>query len=232
MLHWNGNTVGTPAPNFRALESSATSPTIAETARLMGARMDFRRNAEIFAQGEPAEYLYVIISGAVRLSKMMSDGRRQIGAFYLPGDLFGLEAEETHSFSAESIGQSCIAVVKRSALMARAMHDSELVCELWKQTATHLQRAQGHMLLLGRKNCHERIADFLLDMSSRLHSEGLIELPMSRLDIADYLGLSIETVSRTLTHLERSGIISIPVSRRIVFQDRSALNEMNDVWMM
>jgi CRP/FNR family nitrogen fixation transcriptional regulator len=93
---------------------------------------------------------------------------------------------------------------------------------------THLQRARNHMLLLGRKNAQERIATFLLDMAERLSLSGEVELPMSRQDIADYLGLTIETVSRTLTQLERDGLISIPSSRRIVFRNRAALDVMND----
>jgi CRP-like cAMP-binding protein len=208
----------------------ATRNALADTIGLMGAAMDFERDAEIFAEDDPAEYIYMVVSGSVRSSKLMSDGRRQIGAFYLPGDLFGLETEEVHSFSAESIGRSRIVVVKKSALIARAARDHELMQLLWMQTAAHLQRAQNQMLLLGRKNCQERVATFLLDMSARLRSAGTIELPMSRQDIADYLGLTIETVSRTFTQLERDGVISMPMSRRIVFRDRPALDEMNDCW--
>lgn len=196
----------------------------------MGACMTFERDAEIFAEDEPAEYIYKVVSGAVRFSKLMSDGRRQIGAFYFPGDMFGLETENLHSFSAESIGRSQILFVKRSAFLAEAMRDQTLVHKLWTQTAEHLQRAQTHKLLLGRKNAQERIVGFLLDMTARQSSSGPIELPMSRQDIADYLGLTIETVSRTLTQLERDGVISIPVARRIVLRDRTTLDEMNDCW--
>jgi CRP/FNR family nitrogen fixation transcriptional regulator len=158
----------------------------------------------------------------------MSDGRRQISAFYLPGDMFGLEAEEDHRFSAEAVCDSEVMVVKRRAFLAQAARDSEMVAQLWAQTMGHLQRAQNHMLLLGRKNAQERVAAFLLEMAERLSKSGAVELPMSRQDIADYLGLTIETVSRTLTQLERERVIAIPVSRRIVLRDRSALSELND----
>lgn len=231
MLHWKGDSSAVKIPATGALDPRLPSSVIAETIRLMGVVMEFERDAEIFAEDEPAEYIYAVVSGAVRFSKLMSDGRRQIGAFYLPGDLFGLESAEVHSFSAESLGQCRIVVVKRSALLARANHDQELLRQLWTQTAAHLQQAQSHMLLLGRKSAQERIAAFLLDMAARLKSQGAIELPMSRQDIADYLGLTIETVSRTLTQLERDGVISIPVSRRIVLRDRPALDEMNDCWV-
>jgi len=197
---------------------------------LMGACMRFDRGAEIFAEDEAAEYIYKVVSGAVRLSKLMSDGRRQIGAFYLPGDIFGLEAEEVHAFSAESIGDSQIVLVKRSALVAEAVKDGEMARQLWGKTVGHLQRAQSHMLLLGRKNAQERIAAFLMEMAGRQESTGSVELPMSRQDIADYLGLTIETVSRTLTQLERDGVISIPVSRQITFRNQAALDVINDGW--
>jgi CRP/FNR family nitrogen fixation transcriptional regulator len=230
MLHWKGITDATRAPTIGTFASGIAGGSLVETVNLMGACMDFERDAEIFAEGEPADYIYAVVCGAVRLSKLMSDGRRQIGAFYLAGDLFGLEGEEAHSFSAESIGQSRIVLVKRDAFQARVMQDCELVRQLWALTATHLQRAQSHMLLLGRKNAQERIAAFLLDMAVRLNAQGSIQLPMSRQDIADYLGLTIETVSRTLTQLERAGVISIPVSRRIVLRDRLALDGINDCW--
>ncbi len=190
--------------------------------------MSFGRNVEVFGEGDPAEYLYKVVSGAVRICKLMSDGRRQIGAFYLPGDMFGLETDEVHNFSAEAIDDSRILVVKRSAFLAEAARECAVVTELLTETMGHLQRAQIHMLLLGRKNAQERIAAFLLDMASRLSRTGEIELPMSRQDIADYLGLTIETVSRTLTQLERDGLIGIPASRRIVFRNRAALDVMND----
>jgi CRP/FNR family nitrogen fixation transcriptional regulator len=158
----------------------------------------------------------------------MSDGRRQIGAFCLPGDIFGIESDEVHDFAAEAIGDCTVRAVKRSVLLAEAPYQTRLVTELWKQTMRHLQRAQEHILLLGRKNAQKRIAAFLLDMAARLSRNGDIELPMPRQDIADYLGLTIETVSRTLMQLERDGLIGIPATRRIVFRNRAALDEMNN----
>jgi CRP/FNR family nitrogen fixation transcriptional regulator len=119
-------------------------------------------------------------------------------------------------------------MVRRRAFLAHAARDPEMVAQLWRQTMGHLDRAQNHMLLLGRKNAQERVAAFLLEMAERLSKNGAVELPMSRQDIADYLGLTIETVSRTLTQLERDRVIAIPVSRRIVLSDRSALGELND----
>jgi CRP/FNR family nitrogen fixation transcriptional regulator len=213
--------------SFDAVRQARNGQTINDLLGSMGASMSFDRNAEIFGEGESADYLYVVVSGAVRISKLMSDGRRQIGAFYLPGNIFGFEAENTHHFSAEAIVDCRILVVKRSVLLTEAMRDGSMAAQLWTETMAHLQRAQDHMLLLGRKNAQERIAAFLLDMSDRLAQQGAVELPMSRQDIADYLGLTIETVSRTLTQLERDGVIGIPVSRRILLRNPAALGLMN-----
>jgi CRP/FNR family nitrogen fixation transcriptional regulator len=98
---------------------------------------------------------------------------------------------------------------------------------MWARTAEKLQQAEGHMLLLGRKTAEERVASFLLEMSERIHNASMVELPMSRQDIADYLGLTIETVSRTFTQLESKATIELPTSRRIALRNRSALQRLN-----
>jgi CRP/FNR family nitrogen fixation transcriptional regulator len=193
---------------------------------LMGALMPFARNSEIYGENEPADYLYKVVSGAVRSYKVLVDGRRQIGGFYLPGDIFGLETGEEHTFSAEAITDCRIVVIKRSALVALAARDNEVARQMWELTARELQRAQGRMLVL-IKSAQERVAGFLLEMAARAADGGAVELPMSRQDIADYLGLTIETVSRTLTQLEKSAAIELPSSRRILLRNRSALNRLN-----
>ncbi len=201
--------------------------TLGGSLQLMGASMTFGRNEEIYGEGEPAEYLYKVVSGAVRTSKLLSDGRRQIGAFHLPGNVFGLEAGSEHRFSAEAIADSVVLVVKRSAIEALAARDSEIARELWTLIAQHLERAHDHLMLLGRKNAQERLAAFLLEMAERNYVGNAVELPMSRQDMADYLGLTIETVSRTLTQLEAAHAIELPTSRRIVLRNRAALNALN-----
>lgn len=193
---------------------------------MMGAPMPFARNAEIYGENEPAEYIYKVISGTVRTYKVLSDGRRQIGAFYLPGDIFGLEIGEEHSFSAEAIVNCKVLVIKRSALVTLASRDNDVARQLWALTANELQRAQGHIMLL-IKTAQERVAGFLLEMAARSAAATEIDLPMSRQDIADYLGLTIETVSRTLTQLENSAAIEVPTSRRIVLRNRAALSRLN-----
>jgi len=193
---------------------------------MMGAPMPFSRNAEIYGENEPADYLYKVVSGAVRTYKVLSDGRRQIGGFYLPGDMFGLECGDEHSFSAEAITECKVLVIKRSGLVSLAARDGDVARQLWSMTAGELQRAQDHIMLL-IKTAQERVAGFLLEMAARGATTVEIELPMSRQDIADYLGLTIETVSRTLTQLEKSAAIAVPTSRRIVLRNRAALNRMN-----
>ena len=193
---------------------------------VMGAPMSFARNAEIYGEGEPADYLYKVVSGTVRTYKVLSDGRRQIGAFYMAGDVFGLEMGEEHTFSAEAITGAKVLVVKRSALVALAERDSDIARQLWELTGRELSRVQDHILLL-IKTAQERVAGFLLEMAERASNDGELELPMSRQDIADYLGLTIETVSRTLTTLENAAAIELPTSRRIVLRNRSALNRLN-----
>lgn len=193
---------------------------------LMGAPMRFVRNIEIYGEDEPAEYLYQVVSGAVRTYRMLDDGRRQISAFHLPGDIFGLEAGDVHRSSAEAISDAQVLLAKRSAVMARAEHEKDLAKQLWTLTARELQRVQEHSLVLV-KNAEERVAGFLLEMAGRNSGAAAIELPMSRQDIADYLGLTIETVSRTFTQLAQSGTIALETSRRILFRNRAALNRLN-----
>ena len=212
-----------------SLKQPVRLPVIEERAgsiELMGALMPFARNSEIFGENEPADYLYKLVSGTVRSYKVLVDGRRQIGAFYVPGDIFGLETGDAHTFSAEAITDCKILVIKRSAVMTLAGRDPEVGRQMWAATARELKIVQAHSLLL-IKTAQERVASFLLEMAERVAADGLVELPMSRQDIADYLGLTIETVSRTLTQLEKTAAIGVPSSRRILLRNRSALRRLN-----
>ena len=183
----------------------------------MGSQMRFGPNEEIFGEGEPGEYVYKVIKGAVRTYKILCDGRRQIGGFYLPGDIFGLEIGKEHQFSAEAIKDVTVLVVRRSAIVSLAERDCDAARELWSFAGRELNRVQGHLLLLV-KSAQQRVASFLLEMSARLAAADAIELPMSRQDIADYLGLTIETVSRTLTQLASEQTIGLPSARRVVLR--------------
>lgn len=200
---------------------------ISDAFQVAGVPIRFDRDTEIYGEGEPVEHFYEVVSGTVRTYKLLSDGRRQIGAFHLPGDIFGLEAGAMHSFSAEAVVKSTVRIAPRSVIERMTAHDHGLAQGMWARTAEKLQQAEGHMLLLGRKTAEERVASFLLDMSERVHNALLVELPMSRQDIADYLGLTIETVSRTFTQLENKAAIELPSSRRVTLRNRMALQRLN-----
>src|SRR5450631_1247426 len=167
----------------------------------LGAPNSFSRNQEIFGQGEPAEYLYRLKSGCIRAHSTFNDGRRQVASFYLPGEYFGLESEKIHFFTAETVLPSLVYAIKRSALTKRAAAGNKITSRLLALTALELRRTQRHVLLL-LMSARERVSQFLLEMGEREHTKGEIELPMTRQDIADYLGLTIETVSRVLKRLE------------------------------
>jgi len=193
----------------------------------LGTPVSYRRNTEIFGEKEPADYAYRVISGSVRTYKILDDGRRQIGGFHLPGDIFGLlEFGDEHTFSADAITDTTVLVVKRKTLAVLAGRHPAIARELFTFTGRELRRVQDHVLLL-LKTAQERVAGFLLEMAERTCAGNVVDLPMSRQDIADYLGLTIETVSRTLTGLESAAAIEVSTARRIVLRNRSALRRLD-----
>jgi len=185
--------------------------------------MSFARNSEVYGEEEAAGFVYRVVSGVVRTVHMLSDGRRQVAAFHYAGEVFGLEAGELHRLCAEAVTDCRIAVVHRAALDRAAREDGAAARELWALAVRDLQRLQDHLLLLSRKGAVERVAGFLAEMVERTHAEGGVDLPMSRSDIADYLGLTIETVSRSFTQLERDGVIGLSGARRVALRNRDAL---------
>ena len=176
-------------------------------AKVSSGEFKYRRGAEIFGEQEPAEYIYQVIDGAVRTHKLLADGRRQIGAFHLPGDMFGLVNGDFHRFTAEAIGNTTVRLVKRQSLEREANNDPAMIKSLVKMTTSNLRHVENHLLLLGRQTAQERVGAFLIEMNDRQASADVIKLPMSRRDIADYLGLTIETVSRSLSKFERKGYL-------------------------
>jgi CRP/FNR family transcriptional regulator, nitrogen fixation regulation protein len=189
----------------------------------------YGRGTEIFGESEPADYVYQVVDGAVRSYKLLSDGRRQIGSFHLVGDIFGLENSDIHRFTAEAIVDTTVRLVRRTSLEHVAETDVLVARNLLNMTATNLRHAEDHMLLLGRKTSLERVAAFLLEMDRRLTAAGVMALPMCRRDIADYLGLTLETVSRALSYLHGEGILSFlgQTQREIVLLDRVRLAELD-----
>jgi CRP/FNR family nitrogen fixation transcriptional regulator len=193
-----------------------------------GITLRLAKSEELFAEGEAAEYFYKVVSGTVRTYKLLSDGRRQIDAFHLAGDIFGIEAGAEHRFSAEAVGDATVAAFRRNSLERLTRDHAAFGAHVLSSMLRNLERAQEHMLLLGRKNAKEKIASFLLDLAGRMHESEHVELPMLRNDIADHLGLTIETVSRTLTELARTGLIRLVAgSRSIVLVDKAGLEFLN-----
>jgi CRP/FNR family transcriptional regulator, nitrogen fixation regulation protein len=185
----------------------------------------YKKGREIFGEKEPAEFVFQVKQGAVRTYKLLSDGRRQISAFHLAGDIFGLENGAVHRFTAEAVTQTTVRLVRRQSLEAGAETDAVVTRNLITMTTDNLQHAETHMLLLGRKNALERVAAFLLEMDRRMVPGSQMSLPMSRRDIADYLGITLETVSRALSRLKAENVIGFVGEnhREIVLTDRIRL---------
>ncbi|HEY1930214.1 MAG TPA: helix-turn-helix domain-containing protein [Caulobacteraceae bacterium] len=212
----------TPAASVPAVVSAGREIEIAQDLNLPGFIMGFAPNEEIFGEEEPTDFVYKVVSGAVRTTRFLADGRRQIDAFHLAGDVFGLERGEAHRFSAEAIGECEVALVRRKAVERVAESDVAAARRLWSLAADNLEQLQDHMLLLSRKNAAERVGAFLLELSARASCR-TVDLPMSRGDIADYLGLTLETVSRTFSQFAREGLIELPTPRRVVIRNVAAL---------
>jgi CRP/FNR family nitrogen fixation transcriptional regulator len=196
-------------------------------AGLVATEFSYRKDEEIYGEDEPSEYVYQVISGSVRSYKLLSDGRRQIGAFYLPGDVFGLESGSVHRLTAEAVVDTTVRLVKRHSLEQAAGITVQVARSLWTMTAGELRHAEDHMLLLGRKSAMERVANFLLEMDRRLAATGMMALPMCRRDIGDYLGLTLETVSRALSQLHSDGVLGFSGARQIVLRNRQRLRNLD-----
>ena len=183
----------------------------------------FERDAEVFPEGQVADHWYRVISGTVRLCKLFADGRRQIAEFYFDGDCFGLEMQPERLFAAEAIGRVVTMRYPHRATEQLLSQTPQLAHSMRGAVVHDLAIAQMRMLLLGRMTAAERVATFLLKMFDRSGTGSVIDLPMSRSDIADYLGLTIETVCRVITSFRRAGIISTPKAYRIELCNRSAM---------
>jgi CRP/FNR family transcriptional regulator, nitrogen fixation regulation protein len=177
-------------------------------------------NEEIFGEGQSTELIYRLVSGAVRSYKSLKGGCRKIEAFRLPGDIFGVEPGPKHEFCAEAITDVSLLVVRRSVLFSPATYGALLTI-----MSCELKRVQDHALLLS-KSARQRLAIFLLEMSQRMNEPDILELPMSRRDIADYLGLTIETVSRMLSQLNQKNLIDRPTSHHLILSNRLALGRI------
>ena len=186
----------------------------------------YNRDQVIVCEGDAAEYIFLVVDGIVRSCRTFQNGARSITGFYLPGELFGW-TDLKHLLSAEAATNAMVLYLKRSALLSVAARDGRIASFLLAATTNELRRAQEHALLISRSaKC--RVATFLLDLSRRLGTAKYLDLPMSHQDIADHLGLTIETVSRTITELERSELIARISPRTLVLLNRQSLLRMKN----
>jgi CRP/FNR family nitrogen fixation transcriptional regulator len=188
----------------------------------------YQRGTEIFGEAEPADYVYQITSGAVRTFKLLLDGRRQIAAFYLPGDIFGIEIGAAYRFTADAIVDTAVCIAKRRSIFGEGAEE-DISATVLKLITKNLHHAENHLMLLGRQTALERLAAFLTEMDERLQSPNVMILPMTRRDIGDYLGLSLETVSRTFSVLQGMELLNLQGEqhgRKIVLHRRSKLAQL------
>jgi CRP/FNR family nitrogen fixation transcriptional regulator len=190
----------------------------------IGVPMAFAKDEEIYGQGEAADRIYRVVSGVVRTSRFMADGRRPIGAFYHAGEIFGVEQDDHHEMGAEALSNCVVLVLSREAFMAAGL-EKELQTLVWEATLRDLESAREHLALLVRKNARERVASFLLGLEAKADDD-LVDLAVGRQDMADYLGLTIETVSRMITQLQSAKIVEFPTYRQFRVRNRQMLEGM------
>ncbi|AFL52418.1 CRP/FNR family nitrogen fixation transcriptional regulator [Sinorhizobium fredii] len=206
--------------------SNLTEQRFAQSHGLSGAQLpgphlvsSYKAGRAVYAEGDAIDKCYQVATGAVRVYRLLSDGRRQVVSFHLPGEMFGFEAGSNHRFFAEAITETRLAVFGR-----RSMHERSQ--ELLDIALAGMARAQEHLLVLGRQCAVERIAAFLADLSDRQGGVRQLRLPMSRQDIADYLGLTIETVSRVMTKLKERSVIALRDARTVNIMRLDALRSL------
>src|SRR5215813_6930259 len=195
----------------------------------IGARFKASRNHEVYTEGDSTDCWYKVISGTVRVCKLLADGRRHIGEFCFSGDYFGIDSGEERLYSAEAVDDVIVMRFQRKAIEQLIDQNAALARLLRYTMLRDLATAHGRTLLLGRMTALERVAAFLIEMFDRRERAKALDLPMSRNDIADYLGLTIETVCRTLSTFRRDRVISVPHPHRIELVDRTALEEIGEV---
>lgn len=191
----------------------------------VGTAVKFARNATIYTKGDSARYSYKVIEGAVRLSRIFADGRRQIVNFYLPAETFGIELADEYTASAEAVSEVVALRCPRLCISHMTEGDPDISQKRLAMFSRSLAAAERHVAMLGHQSAKERVASFFmaLEMQRRSGDQHTLDLPLSRQDIADYLGLTIETTCRALSELKRQNIITAPSRRRIVIRDLPGL---------
>ena len=192
--------------------------------------IEIEAHQPIFDEAERAHHVFNVTSGAVKIYKLLSDGRRQITGFLFPGDFLGLTHNENYAYSAEAIAHTTLCRFPREKLEALLDEMPKLEQRLLGMASHELAAAQDQMILLGRKSAKERVASFLVMLSNAAARHGRpdnpVSLPMTRNDMGDYLGLSLETVSRALTQLKTQGFIQLMDERRVRLAKPEAMREI------
>jgi CRP/FNR family nitrogen fixation transcriptional regulator len=194
----------------------------------IGTQLRFSRNQTIFNEGDAAEYAYKLKSGTVRLCKYLADGRRQIMQFLFPGDLFSFMELDGHHLTAEAVNDVVLKCYPHRQIVQLGSQDPQLGMRMATLMSQRLHSMHVQLLLLGRQTATERIASFLLSLKERMGADEdeLFEIAMSRQDVADYLGLTIETVCRVLSKMRRSRVIGIPNLHQLRICDTDALYDL------
>jgi CRP/FNR family transcriptional regulator, nitrogen fixation regulation protein len=197
-----------------------------EPLRTAGTVVNIVQGRQICAEGEDTDVFYKVASGVVRVCRFLSDGRRQIEAFHVAGEVFGFEMGEERRLAAEAVSDCTLICYRRRNVESLALKDENVTRQLFQYAMQSLAHAQGHSLLLGRRGAAEKVATFLLDWAKNAAQGRIVNLAMTRQDIADYLGLTIETVSRSLTQMERDGVIGLPNIRQVRLNNIEALEDL------
>lgn len=196
--------------------------------RRLGSHLRVAAGQALFHEGDPASRVFTLTRGSVKLYKLLPDGRRQVTGFMHPGDFLGISVDDEHAFTAEALEHSQLCTFPRARFDDFVDEHGEMERELYRLAAHELAAAQQQMVLLGRKTASERLASFFLMLAERAERGGsgearLIDLPMSRSDIADFLGLTKETVSRVLAQFKSKRMIRLEALDRIEILDRASL---------
>ena len=197
-----------------------------EPLRTAGTVVNIVEGWQICAEGGETDVFYKIMSGVVRVCRFLNGGRRQIQAFHVAGEMFGFEMGEERQFAAEAVSDCTLICYRRRYVESLAQTDENVTRQLFQYAMQNLANAQSHSLLLGRRGAVEKVASFLLGWAGRSAQGRMVDLAMTRQDIADYLGLTIESVSRSLSQMERDGVIDLPNIRQVRLINIEALEKI------
>lgn len=189
--------------------------------------MNINSGDGLFFEGDDADYIYEVLEGVVRSSKVLMDGRRQVLNFCYAGEIIGLSHDRLYHCDCDAINQVKVRIHHKSAFMHETANNAKFKARLLQKAAEEINNMQEHFIMLGRKTALEKLASFLLAiMDHSKNHKNAFDLPMSRSDIADFLGMTIETVSRNLTKLRTMGVINLETAQKIIITKPSQLRAL------